>query len=401
MPHLEKTQIAILGAGPIGLEAALYASLNGWDVDVYERDRPGAHLRHWGHVAFFSPWQLNRSSWGAQYLNEQGHRISEVEAFPTGREYVERYLEPMVASDALADRVHTGHEVLGVARSRSLKGERVGDEARADHPLLVHVRSEAGERYIAADVVLDTTGVYRTPNGLGPGGLRALGEQEHAGRIDYYIPDLQGPDRPTYAGAETLVVGAGYSAVTSLSGLHELSQSAPGTRVYWLLRDTDAPYPVIEDDPLPRRRELSLFGNRAAAGEVDGIVPLSGTVEYIESRAADRMRVTLTGDATASAVAVDRIVANVGYRPDVDLFRELQVHQCYATEGPIELAASLMSADTGADCLDQSAGGASLLETPEPNFFLLGSKSYGRNSNFLLKVGYQQIEQVFDLLPHS
>src|SRR5207253_1022040 len=38
----------------------------------------------------------------------------------------------------------------------------------------------------------------------------------------------------------------------------------------------------------------------------------------------------------------DRVIANVGYTPDRDLYRELQVHECYATLGPMALAAALL-----------------------------------------------------------
>ena len=33
-----------------------------------------------------------------------------------------------------------------------------------------------------------------------------------------------------------------------------------------------------------------------------------------------------------------------------------------------------------------------------PGFFILGAKSYGRNSNFLLRIGWQQVDDVFEKL---
>ncbi|MFU8805601.1 MAG: flavoprotein, partial [Bradymonadaceae bacterium] len=89
---------------------------------------------------------------------------------------------------------------------------------------------------------------------------------------------------------------------------------------------------------------------------------------------------------------------NVGYRPDTSIFQELQVHLCYASEGPMKLAATLLSADGGGDCLAQTSGGVDTLMNPEPNFFVLGAKSYGRNSDFLLKLGLEQIDAIFDTL---
>src|SRR4051812_20490647 len=55
-------RIAILGAGPIGLEAALAAAERGWEFTVYEAGRSvGANVRDWGHVRLFTPWELNVS----------------------------------------------------------------------------------------------------------------------------------------------------------------------------------------------------------------------------------------------------------------------------------------------------------------------------------------------------
>ena len=38
------------------------------------------------------------------------------------------------------------------------------------------------------------------------------------------------------------------------------------------------------------------------------------------------------------------------------------------------------------------------LTNPEPGFYILGSKSYGRNNTFLMRVGWEQVDDVFGLL---
>jgi hypothetical protein len=93
----------------------------------------------------------------------------------------------------------------------------------------------------------------------------------------------------------------------------------------------------------------------------------------------------------------DQIIANIGFRPDPRVFEELQVHLCYATGGPMNLAAHLLAHPTG-DCLTQVSGGPASLRTPEPNFYILGAKSYGRIPNFLLAIGLRQIRDVFTII---
>ena len=82
---------------------------------------------------------------------------------------------------------------------------------------------------------------------------------------------------------------------------------------------------------------------------------------------------------------------------DPDVYRQLQVHECWATSGPMKLAAALLGS-ASADCLTQERHGADTLRNPEPDFFILGAKSYGRNTTFLLRVGWDQVSDVFGLL---
>jgi hypothetical protein len=62
----------------------------------------------------------------------------------------------------------------------------------------------------------------------------------------------------------------------------------------------------------------------------------------------------------------------------------------------MNLSAALLGA--GGDCLAQEGHGVDTLVNPEPDFFILGAKSYGRNTTFLMRVGWQQVDEVFGLL---
>lgn len=383
-------RLAIIGAGPIGIEAATLATKKGWDVTVYEQASPGASIQRWRHVRLFSPWSLNRSVWGAAEL---GTNVQE-DTFPTGQQYLDSYLLPL--AERLGERIKHKTRVLGIARRDALKGEFVGSRAGNTGPFLLHVDGIV-ERYEEAEVVFDTSGVYENPAGLGTGGLRALGESSVSERIERYIPDAMGADRAAYANKQILLVGAGHSAVTSLRILADLIEQEPKTQVYWAFRGDQAPYKLIENDSLPERYALGEFGNQAAVGAIHGITALPATTVKSVQGLDHRLTVTLTRSAGEETIEVDRIIANVGYRPNLSLSREIQVHQCYASEGPMKLAASLL-ASAGGDCLAQPSAGVDLLQSPEPNYFILGAKSYGRNSSFLLKLGFAQIKEVLESL---
>ncbi len=393
-------RIAVVGGGPIGIEAAVYGHTLGHDVVVLERDRVGEHVRRWGFVELFSPWSLNVSPLGVRLLAAQGVELPAPDSIPRGIEFVDLYLDPLAR--CLDDRVREGTEVLGVCRRGLLKTEAPGAAHRSTHPfrlLLRDVESDA-ESEIDADVVIDAAGVFATPGSLGDGGAPAPGERAARERIDYHLRDILGSDRRTYAGRRTLLVGAGHSATTALRQLTELSRTAPDTHVVWARRDrAEEPADQVADDPLAERDRLCRFANDIAASPPNTCTVIPGVTVARIGSVGNRLQVDLhdAADGRTDSVVVDRILALVGYRPDLSVLRELQVHHCYASEGPMKLAAALLATD-GGDCLTRSHAGAETLTHPEPDLFIVGHKSFGRRSDFLLRIGQEQVRDVFRLV---
>jgi len=198
------------------------------------------------------------------------------------------------------------------------------------------------------------------------------------------------------------VVGSGASAVTSLSMLRKLGD----VKLTWVTRRESGvlPYTIIENDPLPQRAELCQLGNNLANGNTEGFKEFcyldnSSITSYKKTNS--KILVSIQNNSTGFSrdLSVDRVIAAVGYRPDTHITRELQIHYCYASEGPMKLAASLLAAGGGSgDCLAQTVAGDETLLSPEKNMFILGMKSYGRSSAFLLRIGHQQVEAVCRLM---
>ena len=397
--------IAVLGAGPIGLETTLYARYLGYDVVTFERGQPAENVRRWGHVQLFSPFRMNRSTLGLAALTAQDETYNppDDDALLTGDAWADHYLVPLAESDLVVDSLRLNSRVIAVGRADYGKQALPGDARRTDSPFMILYADGTGQELVEqVDVVIDTSGTYGNPNHLGQGGIPARGESAAQNCIEFGLPDVQGKHRAHYEGRRILVVGAGYSAATSVVALAELATQSPTTTVTWVTRGSiekpGEPIRRIADDRLQARDRLAAEANRLA-GDAKGPVTHWGAtvvtaVEYLDD--ARQFRVELAG-AEPGTFTFDRVVANVGYRPDSELYGELQIHECYATSGPIKLAASLLSQES-ADCLDQPRSEAATLTNPEPNFFILGSKSYGRNSNFLFSVGLDQIRELFALL---
>lgn len=398
-------RIAVLGAGPIGLEAALYARYLGYDVDIYEQGEVLDSIRRWSHVRMFSPWHMNVTPLGlaAILAQDEGWRPLDADRIVTAQELIDGYLRPLARTDLLADSIQERTCVLAVGREGPLKGDLIGDDSRAEFSFRILLRDASGvERHAEADVVIDATGTYRRHNWLGTGGVPAVGEMSLGERIEYRLPDILGRDRADYASRHTLLIGSGYSAITNLVALAELARQSESTRITWITRNALGPNgDVVEripNDRLPERDRLASNANRLVASQSSPVTHWpSTTVEAVQWDAArEQFAVRLRG-APHSELIVDRVIANVGFRPQRSLHEELQVHECYATQGPMKLAASLLKTKSQ-DCLDQPAQGAQTLLNPEPDFYILGAKSHGRGSQFLLSAGHQQIRELFTII---
>ena len=396
---MNKQRLVIVGAGPIGLEAALRAAHDGYDVTVLERGRIGDAVRRWGHVRLFTPFAMNSSKAGRHAA------CTEItpDAILSGAEFVSRYLCSLAKSAQLRGRVLEGHEVVAASRATYGKSDRIGRPDRREQPFRILTRTPEGEQIVEADLLMDCTGFMTLHRHVGAGGIPCPGEDllhdQH-----HQIPDSRQDDQTRFAGRHTLVVGSGYSAATSICRLAELIHDAPTTRVSWITRGSRAiPVSAIPDDPLPERVRLTETANQLATTTESCVNWMSGPLIESVDRIDGKYRFCLShsqndsGEGRVEQILVDEVIANVGYRPDSRPFEELQIHRCYATEGPIKLAAHLLG-ETSSDCLRQSSGGAVLLKNPEPNFYILGAASYGRDTRFLLQTGLQQVAELFDVL---
>ena len=408
---MSKPKIAILGAGPTGLEAALAAAEHGFPFTLYEAGSEVAgHVRAWGHVRLFTPWSMNVSERARRALEAAGRDVPASEECPTGAELIKHVLWPVAALPRVAENVRLGTRVARLGRRGLLKHDEIGTGRRGGHPFRLLLEDRDGRQWTEdADIVFDCTGASE-PNPLGDGGIPAPGEERADGTIHHDIPDFARETEP-WVGKRTLVVGAGHSAQTALVALAELAEKHPGTKIVWALRGA-SPKPV-DDDPLPGRSRLTGRVAELAAGPPEGLEVHRGVVvealeEHSDDDGDDDGGVTVTlrrDDGTTETVDVDGILALTGKVGDHLLYRQLQVHECYATSGPMKLAAALLGEDgaasggaAGGDCLDQSSLGAETLRNPEPGFFILGLKSYGRRNDFLMRVGWQQVDEVFELL---
>jgi hypothetical protein len=384
----EPLPVAVIGAGPVGLAAAAHLVSRG-EVPIVLEAGPqvGTAVRQWAHVRVFSPWRYNVDAAAAAMLAKSGWTMPDPDHLPTGRELLAEYLEPLAALPEIQPSLRLGARVLSVSR-RGV--DKLRTESRDAAPFVLRVRTSPGEEQdILARAVIDASGTSGSPNPLGADGTAARGETDRGDHVFYGIPDVLGIHRRRYAGRRVAVVGSGHSALNTLLDLAELVKAEPRTAVTWIVR-RPPPARVFGGgaaDALPARgalgqqarRLLDRGGVRLVVGRVGALARTPGGVALLE-------------EAGSTLATVDEVVAVTGLRPDLAPLRELRLELDPIMEAPRALA-PLIDPNLHS-CGTVPPHGEAELRHPEPGFYVVGMKSYGRAPTFLMLTGYEQVRSI-------
>src|SRR5699024_5295080 len=243
-----------------------------------------------------------------------------------------------------------------------------------------HVRRrDDTERRLEAKAVVDASGTWRPPSPAGAEGLPALGEQAavEAGLLDHRTPSRE--EAAELAGKHIVVVGSGHSAATAIGDLAAVVRREPGTRVTWALRrgTVGNAFGGGSADELPERGALGLRAKKAVE---DGYVDLV-TGFRVERVLVEDGRAVLVGEDGRRLEPADRVVVATGFRPDLSFLSEVRLDLDVRLQAPTKVATEV---DPNLhSCGSVRATGATDLAHPEPGFYIVGAKSYGRAPTFL------------------
>ena len=382
-------RVVVIGAGPMGMAAALGAIERGYETLVLERDDVGASLRQWGPTRFFSPLRMNLSPAMREVL---GSELPPDEELLTGPQYADLVLSALARRDPLRARMRTHHVVLAIGRRGLTRGDYPGHPLRSEKPFRLLVDTPHGEELLEADVVLDASGGHGLPRPLGAGGLPARGESRFGGAVIRSLGSLHA-QLEQLQGKRILIVGHGHSAANAIGALEEIARRDPSTRVTWAVRTANRrPCEDIANDPLPERQRVVQRANDLAEDPPAFLsIERRSMLEGIEQNGS--FDVTFTGGRRGE---FDAIAAFTGYRPDSRHLSELAVETSPVTEGSARLYRAISSIT---DCLTVPQVRPADLQSGEPNFYFVGSRSYGRARTFLIQTGLQQLETILDSLP--
>jgi hypothetical protein len=152
------------------------------------------------------------------------------------------------------------------------------------------------------------------------------------------------------------------------------------------------PCEAVANDPLAERERVVRAANDLAENPPPFLrVERRASVESFDSRE-DGVHVRLSGDREWTC---DVVAAFTGFHPGNGIHSELTVETSPVTEGSARLHRAVANVT---DCLSVPRLSVRDLESGEPNYWMIGSRSYGRSRTFLLQSGLAQVETILDSL---
>ena len=383
--------VAVIGAGPVGLAAAAHLISRNIPVKVYEAgDTVAANVRDWAHVRLFSPWSLNADHAAKALLHAARLAGAAWRHDADRRRSLRRVSAP-------AGR-HAGN-----ARRHRNQGHRQGDFApghrQGRDALAARIgRSRSWSRTARCGWIRRARSSTHPARGKiqirwARPASRPLAKPRRPNSSPTAFPTCSEPDRAHYAGKRVLVVGGGHSAANVLIDLARLAETNGLMELTWAVRGENLTrvFGGGAADRLPARGKLGSDLKALSDGK---------RLKLVTGFAAERVcdadgAVIVSGWRGTQAVQLgpfDRIVVATGQRPDLDMTRN-----CVSTSTPGSNRPRLLGPAIDPNlhsCGSVPPHGYKELSHPEPGYFAVGVKSYGRAPTFLMATGYEQVRSV-------
>jgi hypothetical protein len=146
-----------------------------------------------------------------------------------------------------------------------------------------------------------------------------------------------------------------------------------------------------EDDALAARGALGIkIESLVNAERINVYTPFQ--IQEIKNHEGQLLLIGQQNDQRAAIPCIDEIISNTGSRPDVSFERELRLNISNTLES-VEALTALIDPNIHS-CGTVRAHGELELKHPEKDFYIVGSKSYGRAPTFLMATGYEQVRSI-------
>lgn len=383
--------VAVIGAGSVGMAAIAHLTKRNIPFLLFESGNSvGSSILSWEHIKVFSSWKYNIDKAAKELLLKTNWIEPNENEVHTGGEFVDLYLKPLSELPQLKNSIHINSKVISIGKKNM---DKMKTKDRENAPFILQVQQSNEIVSFEAKAIIDATGTWLTPNPIGSGGNFAIGETENSANIFYGIPDILNKHKMRYANKSIAVIGGGHSAINTILELEKIKTEFPQTEINWILRKQKMSdvYGGKEDDALEARGALGIK-IEALVNEDKINVYTPFQIQEIKKVGNKLSLVGQQNDKRAFIPNIDEIIANTGSRPDFSFLREVRLSISNILEST-EAIAELIDPNIHS-CGTVRAHGELELQHPEKDFYIVGSKSYGRAPTFLMATGYEQVRSI-------
>ncbi len=360
--------IAIIGAGPVGIEAAIYARFLGYFVSIFEQRRVAHRMLDWHNRPLDVTVEECTTSMGHAAIaaqNPEYVRRSSNDVF-TGKTYAEEYLLPLAKTDLLLDDIHFLSPVLDVSRYRTFVSDVIERQERCNDEFRILVDGRHRGPWVSrADVVIDCRGESQKMSGMGPGGGLAIGETFLRDSFLLHTPLDRKFESKSVLGKHVCLVGQSVRAGQFAIEYLQQFGNEGGSRLTWMIR------PDRRHDSLAMEKALNAI-REAQSGNI--VVLESLGVELIQRNELGQYLLKfLKDDDSTVEMQCDAIVSLTGGRP------------------------CTLSSELGREQLMRIEDGGSFMAS-EPGFYVLRGGNIEEGAGVGLSDAFRRIKELFAML---
>lgn len=320
--------LAIIGAGPVGIEAAIYARFLGYFVSIFDTRRVAHRMLDWHERPLTVPVSQCTSPLGHAAIKSQTpeYVVPSPDEMWTGKQYAENYLLPLAKTDLLFDDIHFLSPVVSVSKLKTHRFTDVDIQDRCEDEFRLVVEGRHRGTWVSrADIVLDCRGPNEETMGIGPGGGLAIGELGLRPEFYTFTPKHRKFEKIHLAGKRVCVVGNSDEACLFVQEYLEWHANAPESRLTWILSEDEfAAHPLqakllaqIEDD---RTNMIQSY-------------PCVGVDKVSKSEAGQFSLTLLLNDDTTVEMECD-VVASFPERRETKCLGEVDSHELQIPDDP-------------------------------------------------------------------
>lgn len=353
--------VIVIGAGPIGLAMGIRLVHHNYSFTILEKGNSvGNNMLQWGGVHLFSNWENSIDPLSLEAIQNRGITFPNSKQCPSGKDFVGQYLEKLTNVPSIQENLKLQTEVTKV---RYDKTTQLFD---------VHIQDGNQCGMLQSKTVIDASGTW--------GSFNPIIENQSEFK-NYIYKGIVDQNTIIDKDASIAVIGNGHSAMNSIIALSTIESR----KIYWLIRSKEPKFGKSKVEGKSDHLEIAV-SNLIDKNKVQLITEFS-IVKIEEVK--DTLLLTSSNNQIISGLTM--LVLNTGFCPDFKFLENISLALDQRYEVAAELSDKINPNLHSCNTVSYQFSDTIISDVP---YYVVGMKSFGKASNFLLTSGYKILDEL-------